>query len=201
MFDRIQTRAVISLGAIALALGLTGCMMESKNANGKDNVKIETPFGGMQVKTDDSAVVADIGLPVYPGATVVKKDGKDGGAADVNMSFGSFHLRVKAVSYHSADAQDKILAFYKKSLGRYGDVIECHNHQPVGTPTKTSEGLTCADTKNSKVETGDGSDGAEIQLKAGSKQHQHIVAIQQKPDGTKFGLIALDLPHEDQETN
>ncbi|MHB1022432.1 MAG: hypothetical protein ACYC46_04045 [Acidobacteriaceae bacterium] len=201
MFDRIRTRGVILLGAIVLAAGFAGCNVQSNSSKGKDNVKIETPFGGMQVKTDDAAVVADIGLPVYPGATVVKKDGKDNGAADVNMSFGSFHLRVKAVSYHSADPQDKILAFYKKSLGRYGDVIECRNHQSVGTPTKTSEGLTCADTGNSKVDTGDGSNAAEIQLKAGSSEHQHIVSIEQKSDGTKFGLIALDLPRQDRETN
>jgi hypothetical protein len=33
-----------------------------------------------------------------------------------------------------------------------------------------------------------------LQLKAGSKQHQHIVAIDPDGNGTKFGLVALDLP-------
>ena len=32
------------------------------------------------------------------------------------------------------------------------------------------------------------------ELKAGSKQHQHIVAIEPESWGTKFGLVALDLP-------
>jgi len=31
-------------------------------------------------------------------------------------------------------------------------------------------------------------------LKAGSKQHQHIVAITTEGSSTKIGLIALDLP-------
>ena len=33
-----------------------------------------------------------------------------------------------------------------------------------------------------------------MELKAGSKVHQHIVAIDPEGSGTKFGLIALDLP-------
>ncbi len=32
------------------------------------------------------------------------------------------------------------------------------------------------------------------ELKAGSKQHQHIVSINPDGSGTKFGLVALDLP-------
>jgi hypothetical protein len=31
-------------------------------------------------------------------------------------------------------------------------------------------------------------------LKAGSKLHQHIVAIDPEGNGTKFGLVMLDLP-------
>ena len=33
-----------------------------------------------------------------------------------------------------------------------------------------------------------------MELKAGSKQHQHIVAVDPEGNGTKFGLVALDLP-------
>jgi hypothetical protein len=33
-----------------------------------------------------------------------------------------------------------------------------------------------------------------MELKAGSKQHQHIAAIDPQGNGTKFGLVALDLP-------
>jgi hypothetical protein len=32
------------------------------------------------------------------------------------------------------------------------------------------------------------------EFKAGSKQHQHIVSIDPEGNGTKFGLVALDLP-------
>ena len=85
----------------AVAL-LAGCRVESDKHGDSDDVKIATPFGGMQVKTNDAVVVEGIGLPTYPGAQLVKKD-KDDGSADVNMSFGSFQLRVKAVSYRTGD--------------------------------------------------------------------------------------------------
>ena len=80
-----------------------------------------------------------LGLPVYPGAELVKKD-KNNGAADVNMSFGSFQLRVKAASYRTQDSPDQVTAFYRKALGRYGDVIQCQNDKPVGTPTQHGGG-------------------------------------------------------------
>jgi hypothetical protein len=181
------------LATLIAATGLTsGCRIESDKRNGNDNVKIATPFGGMTVKTNDAAVVDGLGLPVYPGAELVKKD-KNNGAADVNMSFGSFQLRVKAASYRTADSPDQVTAFYRKALGRYGDVIQCQNDKPVGTPTRTAEGLTCDHEKQNHVYVNDDESG-KMELKAGSKQHQHIAAIDPDGNGTKFGLVALDLP-------
>ncbi len=173
---------------VCLATACTlGCNITSDKHGDGDKVKIATPFGGMSVKTDDADVLAGIGLPVYPGATLVKKEkDKDNGSADVNMSFGSFQLRVKAVSYRTGDDPQKVGAFYKKALGRFGSVIQCHGREPVGSPAQTQEGLTCKDEGNS--------DDARIQLKAGSKKHQHIVDINSEGGGSRFGLVALDLP-------
>ena len=185
-----QTVVVATL--IAATALISGCRIESDKRNGNDNVKIATPFGGMTVKTNDDAVVEGLGLPVYPGAQLVKKD-KNNGAADVNMSFGSFQLRVKAASYRTQDSPEQVTAFYRKALGRYGDVIECQNNKPVGTPTRTDEGLTCDNEKENHIAVNEDMSG-KMELKAGSKQHQHIVAIDPDGSGTKMGLVALDLP-------
>ncbi len=131
---RINQIAGVAVMIAATAL-MSGCRIESDKRNGNDNVKIATPFGGMTVKTNDDAVVEGLGLPVYPGAELVKKD-KNNGAADVNMSFGSFQLRVKAASYRTQDTPDQVTAFYRKALGRYGDVIQCQHDKPVGTVEK-----------------------------------------------------------------
>jgi hypothetical protein len=128
-------RALGAAGLLALALtSATGCRIESKKQGDGDNVKIATPFGGMAVKTDDAAVQASTGLPTYPGATLVKKD-KDNGAADIDFAFGSFQLRVKAVSYRTPDSPAQVDAFYRQALARYGDVIQCSHDQPVAPPS------------------------------------------------------------------
>jgi hypothetical protein len=189
----MRAKGVFAAAAIMAATAvMSGCRIESNQKDGNDNVKIATPFGGMSVKTNDEAAAEGQGLPVYPGAQLVKKD-KDNGAADVNMSFGSFQLRVKAASYRTGDSPDQVTAFYRKALGRYGDVIQCQNDRPVGSPTHTTEGLTCDSEKQNHVYVNDDESG-KLELKAGSKQHQHIVAIDREGNGTKFGMVALDLP-------
>jgi hypothetical protein len=181
--------AVVVLGLLVVS----GCRIESDKHGDNDNVKIATPFGGVQVKTNDAAVVDGIGLPVYPGAELVKKKKNNDGAADINMSFGSFQLRVKAASFKTPDSPDRVAAFYRKALGRYGDVIDCQNNQAVGLPAKTAEGLTCDNMKDHHI-TVDDDMSDKRELKAGSKQHQHIVAIDPDGSGSKMGLISLDLP-------
>ena len=192
----IAARAALTLALTTLAL--TGCRVESSKQGNGDNVKVATPFGGVQIKTDNAAVAEGIGLPIYPGATpIIKKkdDGKhdDNGAADINMSFGSFKLRVKAASYHSDDPQDKIVAFYRPALAKYGDIIQCDHDRPIGNPTHTSQGLTCdKDSKNNHISST--SSDSKIEFKAGSEQHQHIVEVDPDGAGTKIGLVVLDLP-------
>jgi hypothetical protein len=186
------------LAGLALLAVISGCRVHvDKGANGEDkNVQVDTPFGGVHVNTNQTTA-ADLGLPVYPGAETVSNDDKHK-SADVHLGFGEWELRVRAVSYATPDSQDKVLAFYKKALGRYGDVITCQGNNPVGTPVTTSEGLTCADDKgdNVKIDRGDyGSSKNGLELKAGSKRHQHIVGFEEPKDGkTRFALVALDLP-------
>ena len=205
-------QTIVAAVLLLAAANMTGCRIDTDKHGDGDNVKIATPFGGMSVKTNQTDTLAGIGLPPYPGAVLVKKQKEDNkdedGAADVNISFGSFQLKVKAASYRTPDSPEKVLAFYKKALGRFGNVIQCEDKRPVGTPTHTAEGLTCDDDKN--VQSGDGNlhlsgktvqingtgsdKDTKFQLKAGSKKHQHIVDINPEGSATKFGLVLLDLP-------
>lgn len=185
------------LAACTFCLVLTGCFRVSvdKDKDGKEKkVQIDTPFGGVHVDTDQTSA-ADLGLPMYPGASAIKDD--DGHkSANVHLGFGNWQLRVKAVSYQTSDSQDKVMAFYKKALGRYGDVITCNGNSPVGTPAATSEGLTCTDDgKHNDVKFNQKDLASGLQLKAGSKRHQHVVGLEDPKDGkTRFSLVLLDLP-------
>jgi len=189
--QRMQVAGVAAAG-LAVAL-LAGCRVESDKHGDSDDVKIATPFGGMQVKTNDAVVVEGIGLPTYPGAQLVKKD-KDDGSADVNMSFGSFQLRVKAVSYRTGDSPEKVETFYRAGLKRFGDVIACRDNRVVGSPARTQEGLTCDNNNGNHYSVDDKPEKGALELKAGSQQHQHIVEIDAEGGGTKIWLVALDLP-------
>lgn len=182
------------LAAAGATLLLAGCHVSSDKHGDSDNVSVGTPFGSMHIKTNDNTAVSGIGITIYPGATLEKKEGKDDGSADINMSFGDFHLGVKAASYTTPDSQDKVIAFYKKDLARYGEVLTCRGDATVGQPTRTSQGLTCNDKEKSHI-TADGMNSNDnIELRTGSEAHQHIVGVEPQGSLTKIGMVALDLP-------
>jgi len=195
MKSSAMTLAVCGL----LAASLSGCRVQvDKGANGEDKkVQVETPFGGIHVNTDETTA-SDLGLPVYPGAVEVKGDDKHK-SADVHLGFGAFQLRVRAVSYSTHDSREQVTAFYKKALGRYGNVLTCQGGVAVGTPAVTAEGLSCTDDAkngNVKIDDSDLKMQGGFQLKAGSKRHQHILGFKDAPPGeTHFSLVALDLPN------
>jgi hypothetical protein len=195
-----------TLAAATLAcLLLSGCRVSTDDHGDKKNVAISTPFGAMKVNTDNSTDTTSIGLTAYPGATPLKEDhDNDQNSANVNLSFGDFHLGVKAASFQTPDSLDKVIAFYRSDMGkRYGDVIECKGKESVGSPARTSQGLNCYDDDN-HISTDDhgkkgfsinsGDSGSDFELRAGSMQHQHIVGVTSHNGGTKIGLVALDLP-------
>ena len=191
MPQRARRTSPVNLSLTLLLLAPVACRIDShKNGDGKDNVDIGTPFGSMHVKTDDKPATAQTGLTPYPGANMVKKDGDNHGAADVSLNFGDFHLGVHALDLHTSDPEDKVLAFYKKDMSRYGTVLTCRGHDPVGTPVRTGEGLTCG----SDQKQFSNSDSNHLELRAGSEKHQHIVGIHPEDNGTRIGLVALDLP-------
>ncbi len=192
-FDRMRKAAMLLLG-LTLGAGLAGCRINvDKGANGdQKKVQVDTPFGGVHVNTDQTTA-ADLGLPLYPGAAMVKDDDNHE-SADVHLGFGQWELRVRTVSYQTSDSQDKVSAFYKKALGRYGEVITCDgNNAPVGSPAATSEGLTCSDDKNTQVQidrndygTGKVQPGAEGRLQA-PPAHRGFPEAKGQPDPLRAG--------------
>jgi hypothetical protein len=196
--NRLGRAAACLLVCAGTTAWLSGCRVNvEKGANGEDkNVQVDTPFGGVHVNTDQTTA-ADLGLPAYPGAESVKGP-DDHKSANVHMGFGEWELRVQAVSYSTKDNREQVEAYYKKALGRYGEVITCEKNAAIGKPIVTSEGLTCDEKNHEHVNVNNGDDhlGTDnYELKAGSERHQHIVAFETTKDGeTRFSLVALDLP-------
>jgi hypothetical protein len=180
------------MAAVGLAVLLPACSINvKKDANGQDKqVDIKTLLGGVHVS--GQADVADVGLPVYPGARPKEKDsnGSDK-SANVNISGFGYGVKVVAVEYESDDAPDKVLTFYRSQLKKYGDVLECHTSKGnwnVNMGKNSSNELTC-----------EGSGGNDIELKVGKKDDQHIVAVQSEGKGTNFSLVYVRAHGKDAE--
>jgi hypothetical protein len=187
--NRLQLSTIYMLTAAFVLL--TGCSINvKKNDNGQDkNVDIDTPFGGIHVK--NGADVRDTGLPVYPGAQPKEKsDSNDEKSANVDISTSAFGVKVVAIEYQTNDAPSKVIAFYKDRLKQFGSVLECHTSQKNYTyggnsdkGNSNSEELKC-EGKN---------DGKTIELKAGTRSNQHIVAINPEDKGSDFALVYVRL--------
>jgi hypothetical protein len=151
----------------------------------------------LDLHADSHATAADIGLPAYPGATLAKTADSDG-SADLGMVLGDFHFRLKVASYVSADSPERVLAFYRKPLARYGEVLECSQGKPVGALTVTHSGLTCSDQQGGNVHAnGSVNSSTDHELRAGSPHLFRIVGIDKSESGsTRFGMVYLELPKD-----
>jgi hypothetical protein len=151
----------------------------------------------LSLHANSRATANDIGLPVYPGA-IASKDKDNDSAADLGLSFGDFHFTMKAVNYQTPDSPSQVFAFYRKSLARYGEVLECSQGKPVGALTVTHSGLTCSDKNGGHVQVNDSADSSsDHELRAGSPHKFRIVGIDEsKPGATRFGLVYLELPKD-----
>jgi hypothetical protein len=175
-------------GALAVIL-LAACSI-STNRGGKEGdkrVDIESPFGGLHVRTDIDAA-KEIGIAVYPGARPKKDKDSEHGSANVNIASSLFGLKVIAASFESDDPPEKVLDFYRKELKPYGSVLECHGHDRQNVRPGESKELTCGD---------DGHKGMNIQvfgedgtrLKVGTTDKQRVVEVKPHGSGSEFGLV------------
>jgi hypothetical protein len=160
------------------------------------NVVVMAQDSGMELHANSKVTASDIGLPVYPGATLYKDKDNDG-AVDMGFSFGESHFHLMVASYVSNDSPDKILAFYRKPLSHYGEVLECNDGKPVGTPTVTRSGLTCADQQGGDVHVSGSTDSKGHELRAGTPHQFRIVGIDKsQPSSSRFGLVYVQLPKD-----
>ena len=181
----------LAIVGVAVLFVLAACSVNvKKNEEGQDkNVDIKTPFA--EIHVDKGADVRDTGLPVYAGAVPKQNTENDDKNANVDISGFGYGVKVVAVSYDSNDPPSKLIAYYKDQLKRYGTVLECHtsNHNWGANRSSghESDELTCDANDNGKT----------IELKAGKKNNQHIVAIDPKDKGSEFALVYVRLRGKD----
>jgi hypothetical protein len=165
------------------ALLLSACSINvKKEKDGQDKqVDISTPVGGIHVSKGVNP--EDLGIAIYPGATLKEEENGENKSANVNLSSFGFGLKVVALEYESTDSPEKVVAFYKGQLTKYGDVLMCHT-----TGTNVNAGIKKHDESSHNL-TCEGDNGHNIELKVGTKENQHIVAVEPSGSGSKFSLV------------
>ena len=185
-----QFRFSIVLLGLAVLIALGGCTIsthESKGESGKKNedVDIRTPVGSLTVHSGN-VDAKDTGLSVYPGARITPGHKDNDSSANVNINTSFFGVKVVAVKFTSDDAPEKILAFYRKDMAKYGNLIECDTKTVTFQPRKHDPDapVHCE---------GDGGLRNAKELKAGVESNQHVVAVEPKGNGSEFSLIFVRL--------
>jgi hypothetical protein len=153
--------------------------------NDKDkNLDVRSPVGDLHVGKDADAQKA--GLPRYPGARPQQQENND--PLNLALSTDSFGMKLIVAKYETDDPAEKVLAFYREKMKKYGKVLECHStddHDGVHHDEDEHAG-----SKPLQCE-GDNS-GPVRELKVGTEDNQRIVAIEDANSGkTKFVVIYL----------
>jgi hypothetical protein len=82
----------------------------------KKQISVKTPGGSFEATTEPDP--SHLGLPIYPGAKLLK-DSDESGGLDVNLAVsGEVPIRFVVAKFKSPDSVPKIAEFYKKRLGK-----------------------------------------------------------------------------------
>ena len=137
---------------------------------------------------------ADVGLPAYPGAKPYTHDDNSSDSANLDISTPLFGLKVVAVQLQSADDLEKVAAYYRQALAKYGPILECsdaaNRERRTAVRAKDDDELTC-----DPDEPGSHS----VVYKVGTEASQRIVALKPHGRGTQFSLVHVDTRGESKE--
>jgi len=170
---------VVILGLIFLAALPLGA--QDKKGSGKTDSG--TDQEGFGIVASKRAGAKDVGLPMYPGAREHKDKSDDSPAVKFGLWGGNSGFKLAVLKLESNDGPEKVAAFYRKALAKYGKVLDCRGSSKVTTGENkgsSSDELGCDD---------DQPENGELVLKAGTKQEQHVVGIKSSGGLTLIQLV------------
>jgi hypothetical protein len=170
---------------VLVSLTLPIFAQDSGNPNKNKNVDITSPVGDLHLGADADARKA--GLPLYPGARL-KSDDENKSQANLSVLTEAFGMKLVVVHYDSDDAPAKIVDFYRDKLKKYGKVLECHSQKHGGDVDVRDDDKDDKDSKELKCEE---NSGPVTELKVGTQNNQHVVAIEPRDagKGSTFALV------------
>ncbi len=167
-------RLILAAICVGIASTSTSAQQQQDSGDQSGNFDVRSSIGDLHVGKDATAEKA--GLPLYPGAR--PKQEKDNDPLNFGILTESFGLKLVVAKYESDDAPEKVLAFYRGKMKKYGKVLECHSlNDNSGFDNDEDQDRP----KELKCE-GDNS-GPVRELKVGTEDNAHIVAVEPGESG------------------
>jgi hypothetical protein len=173
-------QAVVLTFFLSVASVLAGVAQDADSPN--KNMDVRSPIGDLHVGADADA--KKIGVPLYPGARLKTHD-SDSDQANLSVLTEAFGMKLVVANYVSDDDPAKIVAFYRNKLKKYGKVLECHSEKHGGD-------VSVEDDKHEDKELKcEQESGPVTELKVGSEENQHLVAVEAREGGrgSEFALV------------
>ena len=152
--------------------------------------KLHAQSAGAFISQDASA--KDVGLPLYPGSKPAldkksedkKSEDKksDSQSANMGLWLGGTGFQLVVVKMQTPDSPEKVAAYYRKALAKYGTVLDCTNPPSQADEKHSPNALSCDDDK---------ADAGGMLFKAGTKEVQHLVSVDRDGGGTIYSLVYL----------
>jgi hypothetical protein len=175
-------RQFIPALTMAALLNLSAFAQDSSSQN--KHLDVRSSVGDLHV--GDDADAKKVGLPLYPGARL-KSDDENKNQANLSILTEAFGLKLIIANYDSDDAAAKVIDFYRDKLKKYGKVLECHSAKHGGDVDVNDD----EDSHRGKELKCEQSSGPVTELKVGTEDDQHVVAIEPRESGkgSTFALV------------
>src|ERR1700728_697979 len=168
--------------ALAVALMLAALPLAAQDKKDTDADKQDSDSIGFVASKNAGA--KDIGLPLYPGSRKHKASSDNSASVQLGAWGGSSGVKLVVLKMDSDDAPDKVTAFYRKALSKYGKVLNCSDSgAAAAAKEKSSNVLDCED---------DHADQNETVLKAGTKEAKRIVSVKPNGSGSIYDLVYIE---------
>ena len=120
IWSSVSLRVGSACLAVALMAGVTTALAGSPagpssddHEKNKGKVEVKTPWGGFDAQVEADA--KGLGLPVYPGAQLIKNKDDEPIHAELKIN-DKPSIKFIVGKFQTRDSRDKVLAFYQKAL-------------------------------------------------------------------------------------
>jgi hypothetical protein len=173
---------VLGAAALLAVLGLATAACEIRTSrdrySDRKDVEIRTPLGSLSAQSDADG--QHTGLPVYPGAHLLRDDHED--SADVEIDTAFFGLKVAAAKFEADDDPETVVAFYRDAMRAFPDAIECRGKADF-RGRRGAKRPRCRESFFS----------SDTHFLAGTEERPRIVVVKARGRGSEIALVSVNV--------